>query len=212
MDEQWDIPGLEQYLAAEYDLSLPLQQWLDEDDRLHEDTLREKILAAAQTHYQQKCERLGEALIEIEKQVMLQILDMQWKEHLLSMDHLRQGIGLRAYAQKNPKQEYKRESFELFQALLVTIKEETIRILARVEPVTDEQMAAMERRQRLEQARAIELQHEQVPSLDQSPPASQQPPSPPAEQPYIRQDKKVGRNQPCPCGSGKKYKQCCGKL
>jgi len=213
MEEQWDVPGLEQHLANEYDVSLPIQEWLDSDDGLHEEPLREKIIAAVQTQYDEKCTRLDPSLVEIEKQVMLQILDMQWKEHLLSMDHLRQGINLRAYAQKNPKQEYKRESFELFQSMLDTIKHETVRVLARVEPVSQEQMDAMEEERRLQQEQAIKLEHAQANALgseqQEQVPESQQAPS---EQPFIREDRKVGRNEPCPCGSGKKYKQCHGKL
>ena len=213
MEEQWHIPELEQYLYAEYDINAPIQQWLDQDDSLHEETLRKKIVEMAQGHYDAKCERLDPLLIDIEKQVMLQILDMQWKEHLLSMDHLRQGIGLRAYAQKNPKQEYKRESFELFQSMLHTIKAETIRILARVEPVSQEEMQAMEEERRRQQEQAMKLEHAASSALrqdqDKAEPKDVQGQN---ELPFVRQGKKVGRNESCPCGSGKKYKQCCGKL
>ncbi len=210
MEEQWDIPGLEQSLMNEYDVELTIQQWLDSDDSLHEESLREKILTDVQAVYDEKCERLDPSLIEIEKQVMLQILDMQWKEHLLNMDHLRQGIGLRAYAQKNPKQEYKRESFELFQSMLETIKTETVRILARVEPVSPEEMAAMEEERRIKQEQDMKLEHAQTSALqDDSEP---QPTEEVSEQPFVRDERKVGRNEPCPCGSGKKYKQCHGKL
>ncbi|MGH1439229.1 MAG: preprotein translocase subunit SecA [Cellvibrionaceae bacterium] len=211
MEEQWDVPSLEQHLTNEYDVELPIQKWLDSDDSLHEDSLRERIIATVQARYDEKCERLDPSLVEIEKQVMLQILDMQWKEHLLSMDHLRQGINLRAYAQKNPKQEYKRESFELFQSMLDTIKHETVKILARVEPVSQEQMEAMEEERRLQQEQAMKLEHAQTSALGEEPqqePDLQQT----SEQPFIRDERKVGRNEPCPCGSGKKYKQCHGKL
>ncbi|MFT6791789.1 MAG: preprotein translocase subunit SecA [Cellvibrionaceae bacterium] len=209
MEEQWDIPALQQLIQSEYDVNLSIQQWLDEDDKLHEETLREKILAEIQASYDAKCERLDPTLLEIEKQVMLQILDIQWKEHLLNMDHLRQGINLRAYAQKNPKQEYKRESFELFQSMLETIKSETIRVLARVEPVADEKMEEMEAQRRIQQQRGVELKHAQSSALEETPTQADQTT---AEQPYVRQDRKVGRNEPCPCGSGQKYKQCHGKL
>lgn len=212
MEEQWDIPGLEQFLQAEYNLSLPIQQWLDDDDKLHEESLKARVLERVQASYDDKCVRLDPTLKEIEKQVMLQIVDMQWKDHLLSMDHLRQGIGLRAYAQRNPKQEYKRESFELFQGLLSAIKSETIRVLARVEPVSQEQMEAMEEQRRLEQEQAMQMQHEQVSALQPEGSRAQEPEQPPQEQPFVRPTKKVGRNDPCPCGSGKKYKQCHGKL
>jgi preprotein translocase subunit SecA len=208
MEEQWDIAGAEQYIASEYDVEAPLQKWLDEDESLHAETLNEKILEEVQNHYDAKCECLDPVLMEIEKQVMLQILDMQWKEHLLSMDHLRQGIGLRAYAQKNPKQEYKRESFELFQSMLDTIKSETIRILARVEPVSREEMEAMEEERRRQQEQDMKLEHAKASALQND--AGDE--DAPAEQPFVREGKKVGRNEPCPCGSGKKYKQCHGKL
>ncbi len=210
MEEQWDIPGLEQNLINEYDVELPIQQWLDDDDSLHEESLREKILTDVQAVYDEKCERLDPSLIEIEKQVMLQILDMQWKEHLLNMDHLRQGIGLRAYAQKNPKQEYKRESFELFQSMLETIKTETVRILARVEPVSPEEMAAMEEERRIKQEQDMKLEHAQASALQSN--EAPQEVEEVNEQPFVRDERKVGRNEPCPCGSGKKYKQCHGKL
>jgi preprotein translocase subunit SecA len=208
IEEQWDIAGLEAHLASEYATPLSIQQWLDEDNSLHEDNLREKIITSVQQTYDQKCERLDPILIEIEKQVMLQILDTQWKEHLLNMDHLRQGIGLRAYAQKNPKQEYKRESFELFQSMLETIKTETVRILARVEPVSEEQMAEMEEQRRRQQEQTMRMEHAQASALQDGTAAAE----PVAEQPFTRTQPKVGRNEPCPCGSGKKYKQCHGKL
>ncbi|MGS2717748.1 preprotein translocase subunit SecA [Eionea flava] len=209
MAEQWDVEGLQQYIESEFDTPAPVQQWLDDDPSLHEETLLEKLTAAIQETYDKKCERLSDSLIEIEKQVMLQVLDMQWKDHLLNMDHLRQGIGLRAYAQKNPKQEYKRESFELFQSMLQTIKEETVRIVTRVEPVSEEQMAAMEAERRRQMEAEMKMEHADSPSLTADN-KSQEPPA--DEQTFVREGKKVGRNEPCPCGSGKKYKQCHGKL
>ncbi|MCW8196540.1 preprotein translocase subunit SecA [Proteobacteria bacterium 005FR1] len=215
IEEQWDIPGLEQHLSAEYNLQLPIQKWLDEDENLHEETLRERILEAAQKAYDEKSERFGEVIRDIEKQVMLQVLDSHWKEHLANMDHLRQGIGLRAYAQKNPKQEYKREAFELFQSMLSNIQHETIRILARVEPMTQEQMEEMERRQReaLERQK-MQLQHADASGMGSQAPAEAAPeqPAQAALQEPVRRGEKVGRNEPCPCGSGKKYKQCHGRL
>jgi preprotein translocase subunit SecA len=210
IEEQWDIAGLEQCLNNEYGAKLPIQKWLEEDNRLHEESLREKVIAGVQSEYDKKCERLDPVLIEIEKQVMLQILDMQWKEHLLSMDHLRQGIGLRSYAQKNPQQEYKRESFELFQSLLETIKTETIRILARVEPVSDAEMEAMEEERRIKQAQDMRLEHAQTSLLQEAVDTAEN--QEPQVAQFIRGEKKVGRNEACPCGSGKKYKQCHGKL
>jgi len=212
MEEQWDIPGLQQYLESEFDVSVPLQEWLDGDSSLHEESLREKVIVTVQESYDEKCLRLGDGLIEVEKQVMLQVLDMQWKEHLLNMDHLRQGIGLRAYAQRNPKQEYKRESFELFQTMLQTIKEETIRIIARVEPVSSEEIAAMEAQRREKMGQDIQLQHADAPGLSGGEPVKAQETQKDSDQPFIRQEKKLGRNELCFCGSGKKYKHCHGKL
>jgi len=208
LEEQWDIPALEQHLEAEFGLSLPVQKWLEEDDNLHEESLREKIAQGLQGSYDEKCERVGPVMREVEKQIMLQVLDTLWKEQLSSMDHLRQGIGLRAYANKNPKQEYKRESFELFQNMLNNIKREVIRVLARVEPVTQEQMEEMER-QRLatQEKQRMQLQHEQVSAMDEGAPAADD-----GAEPFVREGMKVGRNDACPCGSGKKYKQCHGKL
>lgn len=210
MEEQWDVAGLQQHIEAEFGSHMPIQRWLDEDSSLHEETLTAKIIETVQKSYDDKCERLGEGLIDVEKQVMLQVLDMQWKEHLLNMDHLRQGIGLRAYAQKNPKQEYKRESFELFQNMLQTIKEETIRIVARVEPVSSEEMAAVEEERRQEMLQKMKTTHAKAPSLTQEGEEGEAPTA--SDQPIVRGTKKVGRNDPCPCGSGKKYKQCHGKL
>ena len=212
VEEQWDIAGLEQQLAGELGLQLPVQQWLDEDRTLHEESLRKKIVDAAQEAYDQKLERVAQStgdenlMPTIERQVMLQVLDQLWKEHLSSMDHLRAGIGLRAYANKNPKQEFKRESFHLFQSLLDNLKHEVVRVLAHVEPMTREQMEEMEQR-RLEAQRRqqLELQHAQASAMPEAEAAEAAP-----EQ--MRRGPKVGRNDPCPCGSGKKYKQCHGKL
>ncbi|WP_308366575.1 MULTISPECIES: preprotein translocase subunit SecA [unclassified Microbulbifer] len=213
VEEQWDIPGLEKQLAGELGLELPVQQWLDEDRTLHEESLREKIIQEAQKAYATKVERIAESsgdanlMPTIERQIMLQVLDQLWKEHLASQDHLRAGIGLRAYANKNPKQEFKRESFHLFQSMLDNLKHEVIRILAHVEPMTREQMEEMEQR-RLEQQRRqqLELQHAQASAMPEAEEADMAAPPP------TRRGPKVGRNDPCPCGSGKKYKQCHGKL
>lgn len=207
--EQWDIAGLEDHLYAEFGLKLPIQTWLAEDNRLHEEGLRTRIHEAANEAYQQKCETLGADIRVIERQVMLQVLDTLWKEHLSNMDHLRQGIGLRAYAQKNPRQEYKRESFELFQQMLESIKLDTVRFLSRVQVRSPEEVAAMEARQLEEQKRQqLQMQHEEVSALG----GEAQPQQGNNPQPFVREGRKVGRNDPCPCGSGKKYKQCHGRL
>jgi len=207
IEDQWDISGLQKQLEADFGLQLPIAKWLEEDTRLHEETLRQKIVEEVQKSYDTKCERVGDIMQEIEKQVMLQVIDHSWKDHLALMDHLRQGINLRSYAQKNPKQEYKRESFVLFQDLLVTVKRETINLLARVEPITREQMDAMENQRRAELAKQkMQLRHDELNTMDES----QEPPKVKAQ--IVRSGPKVGRNDPCPCGSGKKFKSCHGQL
>ncbi|WP_062060295.1 preprotein translocase subunit SecA [Cellvibrio sp. OA-2007] len=208
IEDQWNIPGLEKQIESDFGLRLPIAKWLEEDTRLHEETLRKKILAEIQGAYDAKCERVGEIMFEIEKQVMLQVLDNAWKDHLATMDHLRQGINLRSYAQKNPKQEYKREAFELFQSLLMTVKRETVHLMARVEPISREQMEEMENQRREELARQkMQLRHDELSSLGQ--PEAQR--AAPQNQ-VVREGRKVGRNDPCPCGSGKKFKSCHGAL
>ncbi len=209
LDEQWDIAGLEGTLQQEFGVKLPIQQWLDEDRKLYEEPLKEKITGAMHAAYTAKSERIGPTMRALEKQVMLHVLDQLWKEHLLNMDHLRQGIGLRAYAQRNPKQEYKRESFEMFEKLLDNLKHEVTRVLFRVEPMTQEQMEEMQRRQRVaaEAAHRLQkMQHEKLNQLDEQPPQADR------GETYVRDTAKVGRNEPCPCGSGKKFKACHGKL
>lgn len=210
IEDQWNIAGLEKQIETDFGLSLSISKWLEEDTRLHEETLRKKILADIQAAYDAKCERVGDIMLEIEKQVMLQVLDNAWKEHLATMDHLRQGINLRSYAQKNPKQEYKREAFELFQNLLMTVKRETVHLMARVEPISREQMEEMENQRREELARQkMQLRHDELTALGQ--PEEESPrPTPKAQ--VVREGRKVGRNDPCPCGSGKKYKSCHGAL
>ncbi|OPX56107.1 protein translocase subunit secA [Oceanospirillum multiglobuliferum] len=210
MPEQWDIPGLEQHLEAEFALRLPIQQWLDEDQQLYEDSLREKIHAELIEVYRAKEAQAGVTTIrQFEKQVLLQVLDTRWKEHLAAMDHLRQGIHLRGYAQKNPKQEYKRESFELFQDMLKNIKHDVIRILSHVQVQKEEEVEEMERRHREAQAKQqYQYQHSQAEGMHGEAGQNQSEQA----QPFIRDERKVGRNEPCPCGSGKKYKQCHGKL
>ncbi len=212
VEEQWDIPGLEKQLEAEFVVSLPLQSWLDTDDSLHEEALREKVLAEVQQAYDQKSEAVGPDMRKIEKQIMLQVLDTLWKEHLATMDHLRQGIHLRAYAQKNPKQEYKRESFALFEELLSSLKYEVVKFLSHVQIQRQDEAALIEQRRR-EEAERKKMAFEHAGASGLTPEG--QPEEPEAEQapqPFTRQQPKVGRNDPCPCGSGKKYKQCHGKL
>ena len=215
IEEQWDIPGLEQQLEAEFSMELPLVQWLEEDSSLHEDTLREKILGELIAVYDEKSELVGEEIRTLEKQVMLQILDTLWKEHLASMDHLRQGIHLRAYAQKNPKQEYKRESFELFENMLNNLKHEVVRFLSRVQ-IKSEDIDEMERQRLQMQSEAqMAFEHAEASAIDDgeiAPDPEQLQGDVLGDKPFVRSGKKVGRNEPCPCGSGKKFKQCHGQL
>jgi preprotein translocase subunit SecA len=199
-------------------IELPIQQWLDEDNKLYEDNLRAKILEAIVNEYKAKEEVAGaESMRKFEKQVFLQVLDTLWKEHLSNMDHLRRGIHLRGYAQKNPKQEYKREAFNLFETMLDTMKRDITRVLCHVRVQSREEMEEIERRRRDELAREMaraKLRHDQTSATadaeGEGGNSGQQQPAMPET--FVRQEPKVGRNEPCPCGSGKKYKQCCGKV
>ncbi|MBT3966838.1 MAG: preprotein translocase subunit SecA, partial [Gammaproteobacteria bacterium] len=210
MAEQWNIPGLEEAIQKEFELEFPVAQWLQEDDHLHEETLREKVLDEMLQVYAEKEEMAGSDTVRhFEKAVMLQVLDHQWKEHLQAMDHLRQGIHLRGYAQKNPKQEYKRESFEMFSSMLDRIKSDALGVITRVQVRTEEDVEAVEEQRR--QSSEMQFQHAPAGTLTDEPAAAEKQPEEEHE-PFVRDGRKVGRNEPCPCGSGKKYKQCCGKL
>ncbi|WP_421258846.1 preprotein translocase subunit SecA [Aeromonas sp. 600886] len=209
LEEMWDVPGLEARLKADFALDLPLQQWLAEDDKLYEEKLRERILDEATKLYAHKEELVGkEVLRNFEKAVMLQTLDGLWKEHLAAMDHLRQGIHLRGYAQKNPKQEYKRESFDLFTQMLETLKRDVVSILSRVQ-VQERDVEAMEEQQR-QQAEAAPRTYTHAAAESQL--ADEQAAGEEGHTTFVRDEQKVGRNDPCPCGSGKKYKHCHGQL
>ncbi|WAE51651.1 preprotein translocase subunit SecA [Stutzerimonas frequens] len=215
LPEQWDIPGLEAVLYSDFGTRLPVQQWLDEDEKLYEETLRERILDALLAAYNEKEELAGaEALRSFEKQIVLRVLDDLWKEHLSTMDHLRHGIHLRGYAQKNPKQEYKRESFALFQDLLESIKRDSIRVLSHVQ-VRREDPAEEEarlRREAEELAKRMQFQHAEVSALDQPEEDAEVEGQPDVAAVPVRTEPKIGRNEPCPCGSGKKYKHCHGQV
>ena len=196
LDEMWDIPGLQEQLKGEYSTDLAITNWLEEDNKLHEESLREKIITEFEQAYKDKEEAVGpDVLRQFEKAVMLQSLDSHWKEHLSAMDHLRQGIGLRAHAQKNPKQEFKRESFELFTEMLDNLKYDVVGILSKVQIRAESDVEAVEEQRRKSEDIPKDFQHQSAsnPSDEQELP-------------------RVGRNEPCPCGSGKKYKQCHGKL
>ena len=205
--EQWDVSGLETELEKQFGMALPVQEWLDGDDRLEEEGLRTRIQTLLSESYQSKTEVVGaETIRGFEKQVMLQVIDSRWKEHLATMDMLRQGIHLRGYAQKNPKQEYKRESFDLFQQLLFAIKEDVIRILSHEQVRSPAEVEAEERQKREQAQAAMQFRHEQAQTAGQQQQREATPKNPAIP------SFKVGRNEPCPCGSGKKYKQCHGKL
>ncbi len=258
LDELWDIPGLEAALANEFAVNLPVAQWLEEDDELHEEPLRARILEAIVAQYKTKEEYAGARVMRhFEKAVTLQILDQCWKEHLASMDYLRQSIGLRGYAQKNPKQEYKREAFEMFQALTARIKSEVVGLLSKVQVRAEEDVEAVEaRRRRTAPVQAIHAAPPEpvdeaasaasdaaeperaaagmamepmraaaggmargLPGPSGSAPVPARPPGAGPRRagadnrsPYVRGGRKIGRNELCPCGSGKKFKQCCGRL
>ncbi|NVJ51581.1 MAG: preprotein translocase subunit SecA [Gammaproteobacteria bacterium] len=207
IDSMWDIPGLEDHIKNEYLLELPLQKWLAEDDELHEEKLKEKVLQALVEDYNEKEQVVGaEVMRHFEKQVMLQAVDSHWREHLAAMDHLRQGIQLRSYAQKNPKQEYKREAFELFTEMLASIKHEVIGVLSKVRVRSEEDAAAVEEQRRKEaEAARMNFQHQQANGITGES-------TPEKNDTFVRDGVKVGRNDPCPCGSGKKFKQCHGRL
>ncbi|MBE8168378.1 MAG: preprotein translocase subunit SecA [Shewanella sp.] len=210
IEEMWDVPGLETRLQQEFSVTLPINEWLEKEDDLHEETLRERIITSWSEAYTSKEEAVGGSVLrQFEKSVMLQTLDSLWKEHLAAMDHLRQGIHLRGYAQKNPKQEYKRESFELFQQMLDTLKYDVISVLSKVQVQAQSDVDEMEQRRRDEEARLHrDFQHQQAESIVGTEEAVQRA----DHTPIVREGDKVGRNDPCPCGSGKKYKQCHGKI
>ncbi len=205
MEEQWDVPALEKALAAELQLDLPLVQWLEQDTQLDETGLRERIVQAAQEHYQAKVGMIGaEIMHQYERIVMLSSLDQHWREHLASLDHLRQGIHLRGYAQKDPKQEYKREAFELFATMLEAIKRDVIQMLMNVQIRSEQDIEAVEAPQ---SPGNVQYHH-----ADYDEALGQAEAGEPEHLPFVRNGEKIGRNDPCPCGSGKKYKQCHGKL
>jgi preprotein translocase subunit SecA len=226
MEESWDVPGLTHALEHEFGTQCDIAGWLEEDTTLDEAALRDKIIAAIDAEYDAKAEQVGVPLMRmIEKEYMLKFLDMHWREHLAALDYLRQGIGLRSYAQKNPKQEYKREAFEMFGEMLDRVKRELIGFLSKVQVRGQEDVEAAHQRPAPTQ---MQYQHAEASALAAPPPqpaAAQQgqrpaagqppvPPPPPQDPaaPFVRQTPKIGRNEPCHCGSGKKFKHCHGKL
>lgn len=223
IEEQWDVPGLVKTLERDFGLKLNIAEWLEKDPSLHEETLRERILQEFIDAYQAKEQEMGpENMRHLEKNVLLSVLDTQWKEHLVTMDYMRQSIHLRGYAQKDPKQEYKREAFDLFSNMLENVKRETISILTRVQLRSEQDIAEMERQRKEHEARDLTFTHADAPKLGlpENPlPSNTQNGEEefseefaPAAVPFTRDLPKVGRNEPCPCGSGKKFKQCHGSI
>jgi preprotein translocase subunit SecA len=206
MEEQWDVAGLEHALKAEYELHLPVAQWLEQEKDLDEEGVRDRVLDTAQKQYQVKVEHVGaEVMHRYERLVMLQSLDTHWREHLGALDHLRQGIHLRGYAQKNPKQEYKREAFELFSNMLESVKTEVTQILMNVQIRSEQDIESAEVPHAPSNVQYHHADYEEA--LGQTGAAEGE-----EKAPFVRTGEKIGRNDPCPCGSGKKYKQCHGKL
>jgi preprotein translocase subunit SecA len=227
VDDLWDPDGLEKALEGDFGIQVPIRRWLDEDEDLEESGLRERIMEAVEAHFQAKEDMTGsEVMRQFEKALMLSILDQHWKEHLASMDYLRRGINLRSFAQKKPQQEFKREGFEMFTAMLDSMKHEVMKALARVRIRDAEDVDAVEQSRRREAP--MNFRHDEAQAATAAAPAGSAlaagaPPAAPrtgadrpqaqaTPEPYVREGRKVGRNEPCPCGSGKKYKQCHGKL
>ncbi|MDG6778480.1 preprotein translocase subunit SecA [Thiomicrorhabdus sp. zzn3] len=215
LEEQWDVAGLEKALHEELGAELPIQQWLDEDKNLYEEKLREKLVETISAQYLEKMQVLdSQTRHHFEKEVLLRTIDKQWREHLAEMDYLRRGIHLRGYAQKDPFQEYRRESGELFRGFLDAVMTETIKILSLVQIEGSQDVDEFENQQVAERPQHLQATHpaaagiaDAVSSETQQAQAEEE-----TEGTYRREMPKVGRNDPCPCGSGKKYKQCCGKL
>ncbi|MBC3832928.1 preprotein translocase subunit SecA [Undibacterium amnicola] len=214
VEEQWDLPGLQAVLAAEWSLNLDLVSLLETEKNLTDEDILERVVAAAKAEYDAKLDVVGkDAFAGFERSVMLQSIDNHWREHLAALDHLRQGIHLRGYAQKNPKQEYKREAFELFSQMLDLIKNEVVRIVVTVRIQSREEIEAAEQQMAQSQIENVHYQHAEF-DANASPEEMLAPTPVIADDntPMVDHGFKIGRNDPCPCGSGKKYKQCHGKL
>lgn len=204
LEDQWDLASLAQILQDDFKLKVPVEEWIEKDHAMQFEQIMEKIIALSKAQYREKEQHIGrEVLAQFEKSVILQTIDAQWREHLAAMDHLRQGIHLRGYAQKDPKQEYKREAFTLFSMMLDNLKYEIIRLLSSVEVQTEEDVNAIEEQRRAEQIQKMQFLHQDM---------LENPEESTAITTFKRIDKKVGRNDACPCGSGKKYKNCHGSL
>jgi preprotein translocase subunit SecA len=216
VEEQWDIGGLETALAADFQLQAPIGEWLKQDTEITDDTLRARLTEAALEQYAGKEAQVGPELMrQFERSLMLQTLDQHWREHLANLDHLRQGIHLRGYAQKNPKQEYKREAFELFSDMLDRIKQDVVKIVLTVQVRTQQDVEAVEEAPAVRNVRYQHADFDEALAAEGAATAVEERPSPmamPSAAPFVRAGGKVGRNDPCPCGSGKKFKHCHGRL
>src|ERR1700674_5027688 len=221
MEEQWDLPGLEKALASDFRLQISIQEWLKEEPDLHAEILRGRVVDRANAAYEKKFESVDkDVLHHYERAIMLQSVDNHWREHLAALDHLRQGIHLRGYAQKNPKQEYKREAFELFGTMLERIKRDVTTVLTSVQVRTEAEMQEVAEEIETQEAVPKNAQYQHPDYSGASGAAAQESDDDvavaerpaPVVRPFVRSGGKIGRNDPCPCGSGKKYKQCHGKL
>ena len=208
LEEQWDVPGLQQRLLSEFGLKLPIQEWIDEQKIFSEEKIIARVLEAAHLGFDANQNMIGrESMAQFEKSVMLQTMDHQWREHLANMEHLRQGIHLRGYAQKDPRQEYKREAFNLFSSLLDNLKHDVVSILSTVQIQAPTDVDTMEQQRRDQTAIPMEFQHPDLSAMPQD-----EEPGEARVIPMRRDMPKIGRNDPCPCGSGRKFKQCHGKV
>jgi len=211
VEEQWDIPGLEQALASDFQMQAPVSEWMKTDAEITGETIRERLVEAGLAQYTQKEALVGPELMrQFERSLMLQTLDGQWRDHLANLDHLRQGIHLRGYAQKNPKQEYKREAFELFSDMLDRIKHDVVKVVLTVQVRSQEDVQAVEEAPAVSNVRYQHADYEEALAMADAEQAAAGDGA--GAQPFVRAGEKVGRNDPCPCGSGKKYKQCHGRL
>jgi len=209
VEEQWDIAGLAGALASEFQMQAPIEAWMKDDPELTDETLRERLAAAALAQHAHNEEQVGAELMrQFERSLMLQTIDSHWREHLAALDHLRQGIHLRGYAQKNPKQEYKREAFELFSDMLDRIKHDVVKVVLTVQVRTQEDVQAVEEAPAVTNVRYQHADYEEALATN----AAEEEAAKPAPAPFVRAGEKIGRNDPCPCGSGKKYKQCHGRI
>jgi preprotein translocase subunit SecA len=222
VEEQWDLEGLERRLESDFFLKVPLRSLVERDESLDAGKIGERVIAQAAAEYEAKFEPIAkDVLHQYERAVMLQAIDSHWREHLSALDYLRQGIHLRGYAQKQPKQEYKREAFELFGSMLDSIKREVTQHLMAVQIRSQEQVEEAERKaeEAAQAVKNVQYHHAdyeqalaQAPAPEEESGVGAGAPAEPAQQPFVRAGQKVGRNDPCPCGSGKKYKNCHGKL